>query len=302
METLDLDINNYDLHDILTLFKLEEDFSEGDLKQAKQMVLKMHPDKSKLDPKYFLFFSSAYKTLYSIFTFKNKSMKKTETDYASLVDDEERKAVLNQFFDANKKLNQPQHFNTWFNKEFEKNKVLNEVDSKGYGDWLKSDEDVEEESKQVSEKTMHAEFEKKKRELRALVPHQEVNEFYTTGFLSTSSICGDAPEEFSSDVFSQLSFQDLRKAHKESIIPITNDDYQSVRKFKNVNEMVEFRTMQEVQTKTWTESQSLAYLQNKNKLMETEASNRAFKLAKQCEETENKSKTFWGGLQKITNR
>jgi len=301
METLDLDINNYDLHDILDLFKLDEDFTESDLKKAKQIVLKMHPDKSKLDPKYFLFFSSAYKTLYSIFTFKNKSMKKTETDYVAVVDEEERKTVLNRFFDANEKLNQPQHFNSWFNKEFEKNRLLNEDDTKGYGDWLKSDEDVEDENKLVSEKTMHAEFEKKKRELRSLIPHQEVNEYYSSGFLNASSICGDAPEEFSSDVFSHLSFQDLRKAHKESVIPITNEDFTSVRKFKNVNEMVEYRTKQEVQTKTLTETQSLAFLQNKNKLMETESSVRAFKLAKQMEETENKNKTFWGSLQKITN-
>ena len=69
METLDLDINNYDLHDILALFKLDKDFSENDLKKAKQLVLKMHPDKSRLDAKYFLFFSSAYKRLYSIYEF-----------------------------------------------------------------------------------------------------------------------------------------------------------------------------------------------------------------------------------------
>jgi hypothetical protein len=301
METLDLDINNYNLHDILTLFKLQEDFTESDLKEAKRMVLKMHPDKSHLDAKYFLFFSRAYKTLYTVFNFKNKSTKKSETDYTSCVDDKERKAVLNQFFDANKNLNQPQHFNTWFNKEFEKNKVMNEMDTKGYGDWLKSDEDVEEENKQVSEKTMHVEFEKKKRELRALIPHQEVNEYYDAGFLSASSVSGDAPEEFSSDVFSHLSYQDLRKAHKESIIPITNDDYNSVRKFKNVNEMIEYRTQQQIKIKTLSESQSLAFLQNKNKQMESESSARAFKLAKQMEEAERKSKTFWGGLQKITN-
>jgi len=152
METLDLDINNYELHDILALFKLDKDFSESDLKKAKQLVLKMHPDKSKMDPKFFLFFSKAYKTLYSIYNFKNKSMNKSETDYETIVGNEEKNAVLHDFFESNKKLQQPRHFNRWFNEQFEKNRIVTETETKGYGDWLKSEEDIETENTQINEK------------------------------------------------------------------------------------------------------------------------------------------------------
>ena len=58
MESLDLDIDNYDLLDILKLFKIQYHFTEQDLKNVKKSVLKTHPDKSKLDKKYFLFFES----------------------------------------------------------------------------------------------------------------------------------------------------------------------------------------------------------------------------------------------------
>ena len=54
-KNLDLDINNYDLNDILNLFKLEIDFDENDLKQAKKIVLQTHPDKSRLPSNYFIF-------------------------------------------------------------------------------------------------------------------------------------------------------------------------------------------------------------------------------------------------------
>ena len=54
---LDLDINNYDLQDILHLFKLPVNFDEQDLKRAKQIVLKTHPDKSNLPSDYFIFYS-----------------------------------------------------------------------------------------------------------------------------------------------------------------------------------------------------------------------------------------------------
>ena len=66
----DLNIDNYDLTDILKLFKLEIDFGENELKNAKKVVLKMHPDKCGLDKEYFIFFSRAYKLLYSLHQFR----------------------------------------------------------------------------------------------------------------------------------------------------------------------------------------------------------------------------------------
>tara|TARA_B100000780_G_scaffold131660_1_gene92314 strand:- start:158 stop:424 length:267 start_codon:yes stop_codon:yes gene_type:complete len=53
---MDLNIDNYDFDDILTLFKLPYHYSEKDLKATKKKVLRTHPDKSGLDKDYFLFF------------------------------------------------------------------------------------------------------------------------------------------------------------------------------------------------------------------------------------------------------
>ena len=46
MENLDLDIQNYNLNDILKLFNLNYNFTIDDLKKSKRIVLKTHPDKS----------------------------------------------------------------------------------------------------------------------------------------------------------------------------------------------------------------------------------------------------------------
>ena len=54
MDDYDLDISNYDLADILNLFKCDYNFDEEDLKNAKKIYLKTHPDKSKLPNKYFV--------------------------------------------------------------------------------------------------------------------------------------------------------------------------------------------------------------------------------------------------------
>ena len=80
MENTDLNIENYNLNDLLTLFKLDFDFNEEDLKRVKKSVLQSHPDKSKLDKKYFLFFTSAYKIIYSIYEFRYKSKNKQSTE------------------------------------------------------------------------------------------------------------------------------------------------------------------------------------------------------------------------------
>ena len=76
---LDMNIDNYELNDLLNLFKLDFDFNEDDLKRSKKMVLMTHPDKSKMPKEYFLFFSSAYKIIYSIYKFRHKSDKQSTT-------------------------------------------------------------------------------------------------------------------------------------------------------------------------------------------------------------------------------
>ena len=64
MDHLDLDINNYNLDELLQLFKLDYQFTADHLKKAKRQSLQMHPDKSGLDMKYFLFFK-IYKKIYN---------------------------------------------------------------------------------------------------------------------------------------------------------------------------------------------------------------------------------------------
>jgi hypothetical protein len=71
MESLDLNIDNYNLPDILALFNLPTLFNEDDLKRARLAVLKTHPDKCKLPKEYFLFFTKAYRIIHQIYTIRH---------------------------------------------------------------------------------------------------------------------------------------------------------------------------------------------------------------------------------------
>lgn len=300
MNNVDLNIDNYDLNDILNLFKIPTDFDENDLKKAKKIVLMTHPDKSKLHADYFRFYTKAYKTIYSIWEFKNKY--KNSNNYSlnykdnDTYFDAEKKEILNKYLEKTEMKNTDK-FNKWFNNHFEKNKIKSEQNEHGYGDWLKSEEDIDE-NKNISLSQMSEEIEKKKQKTRALIVNNGIMDLNSC-FIG-SELNNDIPECYSSDLFSNLKYEDLRKAHMESVIPVTKEDYQNVKKFKNINEFNSYRQNQDLTP--LSESQALQYLQNKNKMIENESNIRAFKLAKEMEKASNKIENSWNEMRLLSNK
>ena len=302
---MDLNIENYDLDDILNLLKMPKDFVEEDLKAAKKIVLKTHPDKSGLSPDYFRFYSQAYKKIYFIWKFKSSSSSDNNPKtYDEIMTNDEKvghfsehkKGTLKEFLSSNH-LKEEKNFNKWFNEQFEKNKMNNDEETNGYGDWLKSNEDIDEDKK-ISYTQMGEEIEKKKQHIRSLVVHKGIDELYSN-FNGASNLTGDSPECYSSDLFSSLQYEDLKKAHVESVIPVTIEDYNSVKKFKNVNEYNNYRNSQN--NVPLSEVQAAEYLNNKSKQEEIQTTNRAYKLAKQLEETNKNQSNFWASIMKIKN-
>ena len=306
--SVDLDINNYNLEDILNLFRIPINFDEKDLKQAKQVVLKTHPDKSGLDSKYFLFYSKAYKMLYSVWDFRkkgdvNKTSNNTEYSNVDKFSEEDKKKILDNLFKSDNtktKFKTDSDFNNWFNEQFEKNKIYNENEESGYGDWLKTNEGLDEINPNVSAATMKSEFDKKKSSIRALVVHKDVSELNSWNSINASELTREGPGEFSSDLFSRLPFQDLQKAHTETVIPVTDEDYDNVPKFKNVNEYLSHRN--KVDVKPLSEQQAQQYLNQQNDKESERAVRRAYELAKQSEIAKQKSQSFWGNLQFLQNK
>jgi len=302
---MDLNIDNYNLDDIFNLFGIPKDFVEEDVKKAKKIVLKTHPDKSGLHPDYFRFYSKAYKKLYFIWKFK--SVSSNEKPYDEVVEEyndkdkapylsEHKKGTLKEFLSTNK-IDKGENFNKWFNTQFEKNKIHNDEEKNGYGDWLKSNEDIDDEKK-ISYTQLGEEIEKKKQHVRSLVVHKGIDELYSN-FSGASNLTGDSPECFSSDLFSSLQYEDLKKAHVESVIPVTMEDYNNVKKFNNLNEYNIYRNSQN--NVPLSEIQAAEYLNNKNKQEEIQTTERAYKLAKQLEENNKNQSNFWGSIMKIKN-
>ena len=271
MSTIDLNLENYDLEDLLKLFHLDINFGEDDLKQAKRMVMKTHPDKSNLPKEYFLFFSAAYKIIHGIHKFRGKSNCPSSTEY--MVDEVDK--GNKKIFDS---LTKSGNFNKIFNELFEKHKLNDEDVENGYGEWLKSNEDID--NRETTKLTMNQDFERKKHEVQTIIKHKDVE--YSVSSLSGQDLCGDQPDNYSASMFSSLQYEDLKKAHVESVIPVTSDDYRKIKKYKDENDIKKQRDSQNITPISL--QQAREQLESHKLEKEKNDTYRAFKLAKRDEQ------------------
>jgi hypothetical protein len=212
---MDLDINNYSFDELLTLFKIDG-LTETNMREAKHTVLKTHPDKSKLDAKYFLFYSSAYKRLYEAFEFNKRSNKYSECDKRS------DKRSDNVFVDK-------KDFHKWFNDKFDKEYIVEET---GYGDWLKTDDGLYTDYNNVSKTNMNAAFETQKQKVQSIIVYSGVQDFLSTGGTSLTE---------QTENFTDGSYTDIRQAYVESVIPVSQRDFDNAAKYKTEQEYKQAR-------------------------------------------------------------
>jgi hypothetical protein len=282
---IDLNLENYDLDDILALFKIKYSFDKADLKKAKRMVLQTHPDKSKLPKEYFLFFSSAYKVLYSIHRFRTRCDAQETTDYV-IEQDKEKELLL-------KDLSKKKNFNKIFNEMFEKHFVPSDGVDGGYGDWLKSKEDID--TRETTRQNMNSTFEQKKRETKELIVHRGIEELGGGGH---HDLLDEGPESYGSAIFSSFQYEDLRKAHRESVVPVTNEDFENTKKYNSVVELQKSRTTQDFKPKTYSQSQGLLYAERNKK--DIQDVRRAYKLAKQDERIKKTNDDWMSSFKMLT--
>ena len=296
MEAIDLNIENYNLQDLCDLFYIDvKEINETAMRNAKKIVLKTHPDKCQLEPRYFLFFSSAYKKLYSVYEFQNKSSNK-KLDLKDYKYKEDNVVVLDKLFNKNKELKKPENFNKWFNEQFDKHKIQSD-NNEGYGDWLKTDDGLYN-TGSVSQANMHEEFEKQKKQIQSISVYKGISDPFASSL--GGSLLGKN-NDYSSGLFDNggLQYQDLKQAHIETIIPISNDDYSKIPKFQSEQEYKLFRDRQDI--KPIDEAYALKQLRKNTEQLEEESANLAFYYAQQLEESNKQHNKFWTSLNHLTN-
>ena len=306
---LDLDIRNYKLEDITKLFKIPLVFNEVDMRSAKLAVLQTHPDKSQLPKEYFLFFSSAYKMLYQVYSFRSGKNRNKKESYDEVIEEEAVDAnedSMKLCVEKVKRLNAAE-FNKLFNEHYEKCNIEMEEDA-GYEDWFRSQQHDDENdggddltNASWDQRVSH--IDKKKQALKenmALVSKNELEcvNIYGGGSTNGYALGQGAPAEHSSGLFSSLQYEDLKKAHTETVIPVTHEDYINSKKFNNAQDLKVFR---DLNLKSFNYDKEEAIQKKKAQTYQDDEDNthRAFMMAKQDEIAQEMNKKFNGSFLKF---
>jgi len=263
-----LDIQTYNLKDILNLFNLNEKdlITIEDIKRAKHIVLKMHPDKSRLCSDYFLFYKKALDIVVEFY--------KEHTKINQEISDKE--IIYNPKHEKTENLNENQikktiskigveKFQETFNQLFDSNMKINQ-DTPEKNRWKQDNQyDI---PTNITKSTMNENFERIKH-------HQQTsnNLIVYKGFKELHSVGGnpfydDDDEEQSnyitSDPFSKLKFDDLRKVHNDqTIFSVSEKDFNKVTKYKSYNELQQARANSHITPINKQESQQILDLQEK---------------------------------------
>lgn len=296
MSDFDLNIDNYSLDDLLNLFHLKYNFTTEELKKAKRIVLKTHPDKSKLPKEYFLFFSKAYKVLVNVNEFRNKCSKKSSNDeYSEIIDEDEndKKEIVT-------KLKDKKNFSKFFNKMFEQMKNASEEETKGYSDWLKESNDNNLQSNNIQ--TLHSNFEKLKTEKRELVVHKGIEDIVDNLSTGSQNLSGVIPSSYSNnELFTKNTYIDVKEAYDNAVIPVTQRDFENKKKYSSIQEIQIDRKNTASFSKSVLDEQAKLYFQNKKKVDDDEGAKTAFHLIQQEEVSRKNNDLFWGHLKLLSN-
>jgi hypothetical protein len=236
-----LDIHMYSFEELLGLFDLSYTISLEDMKRAKKKVLMTHPDKSKLDPKYFLFYKKAFDMIVNFYENQNKqhqnvsNNKQVYTTDNDITSKETSKTINN--IDKKK-------FNDTFNKLFDKN-MMKEINTEK-NSWFTNENTLYETSENVTTQNMASIFEKVKDKQQGLVKYAGVETLYVNSNSGDSIYDNDNDDNYATcDPFSKLKFDDLRKVHKDqTVFNVSEKDINKVQQFSSVDHMMRERGKQ----------------------------------------------------------
>jgi hypothetical protein len=279
----DLNIENYSLEDLLNLFKLSVDFSEVELKNAKKYIYKLHPDKSNLPKEYFIFFAKAYKYIYQIHEFKRRKNSEN-TVYENIIEDDSSSDVYNILSKT-----KSDQFHKWFNEMFDKYN-LKEEDA-GYDEWLKEEDNVSYDDASNANQLQQSFDKYKTMKMRDIVVHKGIEDTCNNLSCGGSVVNKKRMDDYSStDIFNTtLNYNDVRKAHSESFIPITKED---IDRRKSYNNEMELNIERSEYISIPSREQSNKYMDNK-RIMEEEMANKdAYELLLKHEKQERLNQLF----------
>lgn len=238
-----LDVEKYSLDEILQLFDLDKErITENELRKAKKKVLMIHPDKSKLDSSYFLFYKKAFDIILSMY--QNTLTMTAPVENVEYVAENIKDTNYQKSFSKAITSMEKNDFHYKFNELFDKHMSKKVDNSKN--DWFTNEESYFSlPNGKISQTQMNQEINNIKsiQNERRIVNFREVT---PTLFNKGSSLYEEDDNEnyIASNIFSKLKYDDLRKVHKdETVFSVKESDINNIKIYRNTEELQRSRTV-----------------------------------------------------------
>lgn len=296
-----LDIHSYSLEELLGLFDLQYNLNVEDMKRAKKKVLMLHPDKSRMDAKYFLFYKKAYELIYQFYVHQQKqnmSVSKESAVYRPNHDDHHET--------TSKKINEQigkmedNVFHNKFNELFEKNMTKKPDENRNA--WFREEQShYDLPQGKVSSSNMDTMFQEIKEKNNGLVKYQGVQNIMQTNGSSSFYDDDDNNNSYvSSDPFGKLKFDDLRKVHKdETVFSVSENDIHQIQTYKSVDEFNRARGQQN--TDPFDEQKAQQMLKQQEEQRRQYQMQREYQSKLQSQQYAEKNKTVLASFLQIQN-
>ena len=271
MEQLDLNIENYNLDGILDLFNLNHQFDYKDLRCAIKKLSKLHPDKSGLPTKYFIFFKEAYSVLLNIYKFREKSKQTFREDFYS----EDIAKRLCSFIKSD---NFNERFNALFEETFER-------ETHGYEDWLKTTIPVYEGNRNTYFSKHHNAIVVKDDNTIKDISHHNSSNLNLEGDIQQN--------EYACPDNSKLKYDDIKKVYSETFIPVNEND-QRIGQFSTIQSIQQHRENQNTHAPTKKEAEYM--LKQQHEQEQNHHNHRLFNLLKKDEKIRKKQLELFNKL------
>lgn len=298
-----LHIHMYNLQEILGLFDLTYTITIDDLKRAKKKVLMLHPDKSRLSPDYFLFYKKAFDIILQLYENndkQNQTMNSETVKYKPL-ENTLNNAAKNKVKTVIGEMDKSE-FNNTFNQLFNDNMV--KKPNKARNEWFSSEEPIYTIDPNVSTKNMGAVLDTIKQKNAELTKYNGIQELYVNSN-SGSRLYDENDDEdaedvyISTDPFSKLKFDDLRKVHKDqTVFAVSERDINKVQQYSSVDHFMRERGKQ---TLTPLEKQEAEYmLAMKDKQYRERLMQKEYQANLKAMENAEKNKTVLSSFLRLT--
>ena len=242
-----LTIEEYTQEDIFLLFDLppsaKKQIRIEHVKLAKHKVVQSHPDKSRLHPDYFRFYKKAFERLVEIYENQTKTEQRVPT--VSCKDDEMQYHPLDSTVSSvGTSSLSSKEFQSVFNRLFDENMAEKQDPKKN--EWFRSEDPdptyvVSSSVKNTAQINAEMERIKTQEKQRALAVYRGVMPLTSSSSaFGMNNYLGETEEERSeyitTDPFSKLKYDDLRKVHKDqTVFMVSEKDLDNVPKYSSVD-------------------------------------------------------------------